>query len=537
VKHLLPMALAMLATPAVAGQAPPERFTIAVNDADLKDVLRAATADTDLNLIFEPGLPTGIQGLNLKAMALQEILDDVLPRLGLACTREGRNLYIHTGDGGLRFYHVDLLAMNRAGGNTFQVNASGQMMQGAGAVGGGGSSAFTSSVQMGQAADPWAELESGLMLLVFGRGGTGPAAASADKPAPATADQPAPATVGKGALPRSYASNGRSLLIQPSAGLVVVGAEPAIQKRVEAYLKEARRRTQRQVLLEARIVEVTLGSGSQMGVDWQGLPSTAGNPASASLVTTQPAGPLAGAAQGLLTVVATSARVQATLTALAQDNRLKVLSAPRLSTLNNQKAVLRVVREEVYSLPSSQVTPGAAGSSPIATSQIAPLIVPVGIILDILPQIGDDGVITLAVNPSISDVSAVRSFQVPGASGLLAQGSASTQLPVVDRRDLDAVVRIRSGETLVLAGMIQNRETQANAGVPWLRNLPLLGALFSRDQKTQTRTELAIFITPTLLDDADQVAAERAGAEKRLDAAGADRFPRPPGARKDLAQP
>ena len=532
---LLPMVL--LALP-LGAQAPP-RMTIAVNEADLRDVLRAATADTDLNLIFEPGLALGVQGLNLKGMTLQEILDGVLPSLGLVCTREGRNLTIHTGDGGLRFYHVDLPAMSRTGSKTFQVNASGQVMAGGagGSGGGGSSSANTSTIQVGETSDPWAELESGLMLLIFGkapeRGAAAPTTA-ATTPTASSAAMPAAGTPGA----RGYADHGRSLLLQPSSGLVMVGADPVIQKRVAAYLQEARQRSQRQVLLEARIVEVSLGNDSQMGVNWNGLLSTAGNPASASLATGSPASPLLGAGQGLLQVVASSGRVQAMLTALARDNRLKVLSAPRLATVNNQKAVLRVVREEVYALPSSQVTPGAAGSSAIATSQISPLIVPVGIVLDILPQIGDDGMITLAVNPSISDVASLRSFEVPpvGSGSQLTQATA-TILPVVDRRDLDAVVRIKSGETLVLAGIIQNRESTTNRGVPWVRNLPLIGPLFSRNEKTQTRTELAIFITPTLMDNAAQIQVEQRNAEQRLGTAGAELNPPSPKAKPSLKEP
>jgi len=508
---LLPVLL--LGPAAAARQAP--RMTITVNEADLKDILRAATADTDLNLIFAPGLSTRVQGLSLKSMDLQELLEEVLPRMGLACTRQGRNLYIHAGDTGLRFYHMDVLAMSRTGSNSFQVNASGQAMQNGGMAGGSGGSsgAFTSTLQMGQTSDPWGDLENGLMLLVFGK--------SPERTA---------ATGGS----RGYASDGRSLLLQPGSGLVVVGADAATQARVASYLQEYRQRTRRQVVLEARVVEVSLANDSQMGVDWSGLPSSSGHASGSSLSTTASGNPLLSG-QGLLTVVATSARVQATLTALAQDNRLKVLSSPRLSTLNNQKAILRVVREEVYSLPSSQITAGAAGASPIATSQINPMIVPVGIVLDILPQIGDDGIITLAVSPSISSVSGLRELTVPATGGQTQ--ATTTSLPVVDRRDLDAVVRVRSGETLVLAGIIQNRESTTNKGVPWLRNIPILGGLFARNEKSRSRTELAIFITPTLLDEPSQVDTARRSTDQRLDQAGAERDPAPPPAGPELRQP
>jgi type II secretory pathway component GspD/PulD (secretin) len=111
----------------------------------------------------------------------------------------------------------------------------------------------------------------------------------------------------------------------------------------------------------------------------------------------------------------------------------------------------------------------------------------------------------------------------PGTTSAL----ASATLPEVNRRDLDTVVRIQSGETLVLAGIIQTAESADDRGVPWLKNIPILGALFNKDEKSKSRTELAIFITPTLLDDSSQIEANRRAAEHRLQDVGTD--PKPPG--------
>lgn len=503
--------LALLGAAPLPAQTPPSTMTIAVNDADLRDVLRAATTDTNLNLIFEPGLDTRVQGLNLKGMGLQEILDDILPRLGMFCTRTGRNLFIQKSDANLRFYHVDLLAMARSGTKTFQVNASGQAVQG-GASGAANSSAYTSTVQVGLGNDPWAELENGLMLLVFGK----------------PVDRPAAAAAGNLPMTRGYSSDGKSLLIEPGSGVVMVQGGPAIQKRVELFLKETQQRGQRQVQLEARIVEVALDNDSQMGVNWNNLLSRSG-PTSSFTTTPTPNPSLGG---GLLTLVAQSGRVQAVLTALAADNRLKVLSSPRLSTLNNQKAILRVVTEQPFFSITSQITPGSGFSGNIESETVTSTIVPNGIILDIQPQIGDDGNITLAVNPSVSQIvdTATATSSVAGR-GILAT------LPVVNRRDLDAIVRVKSGDTLVLAGIIQSRENTTNTGVPWLRKVPLLGSLFSRDEKSRSRSELAIFITPTLMEDPDQIGSARQDAERRITEAGAQLKPAPPPAGSEPSLP
>lgn len=550
-----PFAL-LLSLPAWSQAEPPPpaqpRITLSVREADLRDILRAASAGTDLNLTFEPGMDTVLKGVDLKGATLEEILDQVLPGLGLSYARKGRTLHIQRGDGGLRFYQVDMLALRRTGTKFFQVNASGQVIQstnggnsgnggmgsspmgqsgGQGGMGsqnsqsGGNSSAYSSTLNSGNGFNPWEEIEQGLNTLIFGTAVTSPAT-------------PAASTQGslQGPTSRSFAKDGRSLVIHPESGLVVVGADPVTHRRVEAYLNEVKRRGSRQVQLEARIVEVTLGNDNQMGVDWQtvlnpGVPSGGvGFGAVGQFITGTTINPNVQEGEGLVRLVAGNARVTATLTALARDGRLAVLSSPRISTLNNQKAILRVVREEAYFLQNSQVTPSGGISGNIATIQITPIIVPVGIVLDILPQVGEDGVITLSVNPSVSEIVTVRSFTVPGAStgGLSQSSGASATLPVVDRRDLDTVVRIRSGETLVLAGIIRTKELDEDRGIPWLRNIPILGALFTKREKSRSHTELAIFITPRLVEDPELIKAEADRIEDRLKKSNVNTNPPPP---------
>ena len=512
----------------------PRRITLSVRDADLKDLLRAAAEDTDFNITFEADVETRIKGLDLKAVTLQEILDQILPNLGLGYVKTGRTLHIQKSEGGLRFYQVDHLAMRRLGSKSFSVNASGQLIQstgggsggssggsggdsgGGGAQGSGSSSAYTSSLNTGNGFDPWEEIRSGLTTLVFGESISG---------------ESSPAAGGGVAGPSSlsFARNGKTLMIHPDSGLVVVGADPGTQKRVESYLTELRRRNRRQVLLEARIVEVTLGNDSQIGVDWNGLLSAgaaSGGTGTDIRGTFTTGGTnnmnLDAATEGLAKLVVQNARIAATLSALAREGRLQVLSSPRISTLNNQKAILRVVREEAFFLQNSQTT-GTGGVGGFSTTiNITPMVVPVGIVLDILPQIADDNTVTLSVNPSISEIVAIRSLVVQGQGN---SGGASATMPVVDRRDLDAVVRLKSGETLVLAGIIRTKESVDDRGVPWIRKIPLLGNLFTKKEKSKTHTELAIFITPTLIDDSAQIAVQRDTSEKRLEKAGANLQP------------
>ncbi len=509
------------------------RITLSVREADLKDILRAASRGTEFNLGFEQGLETVVRGLELKDVSLHDILRQILPIYGLSYTQEGRTIWIRKGGAsGLRFYNVDLLAMKRQGSKSFMVNASGQAAggsQGSGASGsqqgqgasggqqgagqGANSSAYVSSIQLGNTSDPWQELEFGLTTLVFGQT---PEAISAS---------PASGTI-QGPSSKGYAKDGKSLLIHPDSGMVVVNGDEATHQKVSSYLKEMSKRSNRQVLLEARIVEVNLGLDSQIGVDWNAIfkKGAEGGGSGTDVrgllgeaVTATPA------SDGAARFVVRGANVQAALNALAQEGRLHVLSAPRITTMNSQKAILRVVREDAYFLQNSQVTPGGTGGN-IATVQITPMVVPVGIILDILPQIGADGTITLAVNPSVSEVVSVRTFKVDGVAG---SSPASATLPVVDRRDLDTIARIRSGETLVLAGIIRARESFDDKGVPWVRRLPFIGSLFTKRTKAKSHTELAIFITPTLLDGASEIQDIKTETETRLKQAGVNLDPLP----------
>lgn len=525
-KNLL-MPLFLVASTLCSGQglAPQpqgRRISMSVRDADLKDLLRAAGEGTDYNILFDPDLDTRVKGIDLKGVTFQEILDQILPSFGFTYVLTGRTVHIQKAEGAMRFYHVDLLAMRRKGSKDFTVSASGQTIQSSGGSGdsssggdsgdsNGQSSAYTSSLSSGNGVDPWSELQVGLSMLIFGEpfsGGSGDAASGGAMSGPGS---------------QAISKSGRTLLIHPEAGLVVVTAEPVVQARVERYLSEMKRRNGHQVILEARIVEVTLGNDSQIGVDWNGLLAKGG--ISGGSGTDIRSGLKSGdtintnlAGQGIFSLVAHNARIDVTLSALAREGRLQVLSSPRISTMNNQKAILRVVREEAYFLQSSVVTPNGS-SAPLITTTVTPLVVPVGIVLDIQPQVSEDGTITLSVNPSVSEVVSLASF--------VAADKTTATLPVVDRRDLDTVVRMKNGETLVLAGIIKNKEGFDDRGVPWLRRLPLIGNLFSKREKTKQHTELAIFITPTLVEDPAEVKAQTEHSEQRLTTSGATLDPQP----------
>ncbi len=294
---------------------------------------------------------------------------------------------------------------------------------------------------------------------------------------------------------------GRRLLMNPQAGLIMAHAEAPILEEAGRFIEAVEGSIQRQVLIEAKIVEVTLNKDSQLGVNWNAvlnpknytglLPDALGvTKPSIGLFTGQSSNPNLDPSKGSFSYGIGNGKVGVILDALANQGKLRVLSNPRISTLNNQKAMIRVVREEVYFTLNSMASQNLGPT--ITTQNVINQVVPIGVVLDILPQIGNDGEITLSVNPSISELVEVRTFTS-------ANGQAVSTQPVIDRRDLDTVAKVKSGQTILIAGIIRERKGDSMRGVPGLMHMPLLGSAFRRTEVSTARTELVMFITPTLM--------------------------------------
>jgi len=287
-------------------------------------------------------------------------------------------------------------------------------------------------------------------------------------------------------------ADGRCLVVNPMASLVQVTAEWDRVQRVERLLDRLKEALQRQVAVEVRIMEVTLDESTQSGVNWQTYldgevqfgQDAVGEP------TFMP--------DGFVQMVADTKHLYGVVQALTSTGNLQMVSTPRVTTLNNQKAIVRIVREDVYFLATVQP---ALVSNGVATEPVisyTPQTVPVGVVLDVTPQIGADRVVTLNVHPTISDVVAV------------AKSPNLDTAPVLSVRELDTVGTVADGQTMLIAGLISERERRVRSGVPMLKDVPVLGFLFGRTSSEKYKVELVMMLTPTVLDAAlvAQVAAE-----------------------------
>ena len=228
-------------------------------------------------------------------------------------------------------------------------------------------------------------------------------------------------------------------------------------------------------------VEMLQALLSEFGIDW----STVGlRPASFS-----PGAGTVGSNAQFTIPAGGGTTITAVITALQSQGTVKVLSSPRVSALNNQRAVFDVTTGEIVFVQTTQQVLQPGGTA-IPVTTVTPTQVNVGIVLDVLPQIGADNSVTMNIRPVVTSVARTATF--------VSQGT-TYQAPVVDTRESDTMARLRGGETIIIGGLMQNRHETIHSGVPVLQSIPLLGRLFRRSVELERKSELVIFLTPTII--------------------------------------
>ncbi|HKJ23033.1 MAG TPA: secretin N-terminal domain-containing protein [Gammaproteobacteria bacterium] len=264
---------------------------------------------------------------------------------------------------------------------------------------------------------------------------------------------------------------GRKVTVNPGAGMVMVQAYPAGLRRVGRYLAAIQRAARRSVQLEAKVLEVRLNERSQAGIDWGAVA-----PAGA-------AGKATGTSSGGGTLALARHDFAPLIRALGSQGQVRVLSSPRLSTLNNQKAVIKAGTDEFF--VTDVPGPGARGVT------LRPFFS--GIALEVTPQISAKGGVMLHLHPAVSEVrDQTKSFTV-------ADKTEELPLALSSIRESDSVIRTKSGQVVMIGGMLQDRSTPEESVVPVLGHIPLLGRLFRHTRHVESRSELVILLRPTVV--------------------------------------
>jgi MSHA biogenesis protein MshL len=269
-----------------------------------------------------------------------------------------------------------------------------------------------------------------------------------------------------------------------------VRALPGTLDDVDHYLRALQDGIQRQVVIEARILEVTLSDDFRFGVDFSNLPLLTKQAAKDTGIKPFPPPVFNGAmgpsiSAGAVTFGPGGPDWQVIVSALRGIGDVKVISSPRISALSNQKAMVKVVRDRVFFTAQVQGAIVLAGTTIPGATQFVPVIVPEGVLVDVIPHVAEDGMITMDIHPSFSQI--INEKQAPQNQG---------SQPEVERREIQTTVRVRTDETIVIGGLFSERTTERITGIPGLMHLPVLGYLFRRTEIVTEKTELIVLLTP-----------------------------------------
>ncbi len=497
---------------------PVPTYTVVVNDVPVKDLLFSIARDTQYNIDLHPGI-SGNVSLNAVQEPLPAILDRIARQANLRYEMNGRTVSIMPDTPYVKTYSVNYV--NVARNTTSSVGVAAQIAStGGGNIGTGATgtsstatgNSSTTTVASQSSNDLWTVLADNIRTLLAGTravtqsGEERAARLDAEKAARAerVSQAEAASKAGAGAanlftaaFANQPAGDGKNdVAVNPVAGTVSVLGTARQQELVQQYLDRAMQSAQRQVLIEATIVEVSLKDQYRAGIDWsKALQGTTG-----WAINTLGGG--ANALAGTLTpfIQATytntgSNGFTAAIDLLESYGNTKVLSSPKLMALNNQTALLKVVDNLVYfNVKADTTTTANVGTTTTFTT--TPQTVPVGIVMTMTPQINENGMVSLTVRPTISrNVGFVRD---PNPS---IPANIPNQVPVIQIREMESLLQIRSGQTVILGGLIQDDSNNARDGLPGLSRPEGIGAAFGQHERINSQTELVIFLRPIVVSN------------------------------------
>lgn len=526
--------------PAPKPQPRPELYNVVVHNIDVQQLLFALARDAKMNIDVHPGIE-GTITMNVLDQTLPEILDRIAAQVDMRYEINGKNLTIQPDTPYLKSYRIDYPNIRRDAQSTVNtstnIGASGST---AGATG-GGSSNNSSNTTLANITNNrfWETLTANLRDILRETDKILPEGSSetiteqsSQQTAIAQPGQTASETtatpnstrntrnVRHETLPAQLNQQGAttvrritfreaaSVIVNAETGVVSVRATARQHEKIREFLDGILSSARRQVLIEATIVEVDLSDRFQQGIDWsivRKLGSTNG-----SNVTLQPAGPVTS---GMLTggLVSTLASltwkkssaetdITAALKMLESFGTLRVLSSPKISVLNSQTSLLKVVDNQVYF--NITVTPGtpATATTPATQPTYSSTLntVPIGFLMTVTPQISDNGEVTLNLRPSISRISGYALDPNP----ILAQNNITNPVPIIQTREMESIMRVQSGDIAILGGLMQDGRDNKTDEVPILNKIPFLGELFKFKDNSSRKSELVVFLRPTVLKDA-----------------------------------
>jgi general secretion pathway protein D len=499
------------------GRTKAEVYSVSVHNLAIRDLLFALARDARLNLDVHPDL-TGTVSINAIDQTITEILDRAAMQVDMRYEMEGRNLFVMPDAPVLRHYRVDYPNVSREARSSVSASSS---IGGSTSGGGGAGNSSSSSLSNTSNNRFWDTLTQNIRDLLretdklLPEGGS----AAAAVPTPVANAVGAASTTGTAASTQAPAATrfreAASVIANPETGVLSVRASFRQHLRIREFMDRVMLSAGRQVMIEATIVEVNLSDQYQQGINWtvfrRGLPLFQLGPAGGDMPSGVPmSGVIPSMASFTPTYTSNSGltQISAAVRLLESFGNTKVLSSPKISALNNQAALLKVTEDIVYFTLTNQYERGEGGSPGTYTVTSTPNTVSVGFVMSVMPQVGESDQVTLILRPTLSRVSGYVNDPAVSINLALARAGGTdvpevvSRVPQIQTRELESVIKVRSGDTAVLGGLMRENFTSNTDQTPGLGNVPGLGELFKYKSRDNGKSELVIFLRPTVVTDA-----------------------------------
>jgi general secretion pathway protein D len=493
-------------------------YSVVVNEVPVKELLFALSRDTKQNIDVHPAVQ-GLVSLNAIDETFPAILERIAQQVNIRYRKEGKTILVLPDLPYFKTYKVNYVNMSRDTASSIGVSGeitgtsattTGTTQQSSQQTSGNTSNTKVDSKALNNF---WDVLRQNIEAIL-----------SASKAVSQSADQRAARSEAEraakeeriaqaeavsraggnaaslfntafGQSPAAPSDSKNEIVVNPVTGTVSVMGTEKQQALIQQYLDSVTSSSQRQVLIEATIAEVTLSDNYQAGVDWSRFTRAAGDgfKFQQSLLGTNLSAP-PFVALSYANQPGANPSFSAMLKLLEQFGNTRVLSSPKLMAINNQTALLKVVDNLVYFAVEAQTNQNQATSTTTFTSTAKT--VPVGLVMSVTPQIGESGAVSLTVRPTISR----RLRDVLDPNPDLAKANVQNLVPEIQVREMESVLQVNSGQTIVLGGLMQDNTRRDRDALPGLGRLPSpVGDAFSYRDETVSKTELIIFIKPTVI--------------------------------------
>ncbi|WP_246167817.1 pilus (MSHA type) biogenesis protein MshL [Propionivibrio limicola] len=428
------------------------------------DLLFALARDAKANVDIHPGI-SGYITLNAIDQTLPQLLARIAKQVDMRFELDGKNIVVMPDTPYLKHYQVDYVNMARNVTGTVSTNT--QISTSALTPGNGATSPNTSRIQIENSSKNrlWESLEANIKGIVQ-----------------ETGRQPTEPETSK---------TSAAVIANPESGVISVRANSKQHEKVQEFVNRVLKNAQRQVLIEATVVEVTLADGYQQGIDWERIGGSsefnlARPTSSTNLTNTVTPYIISYAKTG-------STNLASTIELLRSFGDIRVLSSPKLSVLNNQTATLKVTEDYVYFNVKSDTTTTANVGTTVGVTT-TPQSVSVGFFMSITAQISDNDNVTLNVRPSISSIAELKKDPNP-----IIPASIPNYIPQIRTREIESLMRINSGDIAVLGGLMEDRQDNKTHRIPVLGDVPVVGELFNTRSNSSSKSELVILLRPTVI--------------------------------------